>query len=253
MSPVIGVSAYAQSASWGVWEMPAVLLPGAYTDAVAAAGAVPVLLPPVEGVAGAVERLDGLVLAGGGDLDPGLYGAEAEEHTAGVQAARDGAECALLAAALERGIPVLGVCRGMQLLNVARGGTLVQHLPARVGHEGHRRRPGVFDEHAVSVAEGSLTAAVLGRTRVDAPSYHHQAVDVLGEGVVATAWAEDGTVEALEYTGVPDVLGVQWHPEMGRDPALFDWLVERASDRCGRLAADSSTRRHSASQHPWKS
>jgi putative glutamine amidotransferase len=221
--------------------MPAVLLPGAYTDAVAASGAVPVLLPPVEGVAGAVARLDGLLLAGGGDIAPGLYGAEAEEHTAGVQAARDGAESALLAAALERGIPVLGVCRGMQLLNVARGGTLVQHLPDRVGHDGHRRRAGVFDEHSVTVAEGTRTAAALGRTRLDAPSYHHQAVDVLGEGVVATAWADDGTVEALEYAGADGVLGVQWHPEMGSDPALFDWLVARAAAGCGRVAADPST------------
>ncbi|GAB2499845.1 gamma-glutamyl-gamma-aminobutyrate hydrolase family protein [Nocardiopsis aegyptia] len=241
MPPIIGVSAYAQTARWGVWEMPAVLLPGAYTDAVTAAGAVPVLLPPLTGVADAVARLDGLLLAGGGDIGPGLYGAEAEEHTAGVQAARDGAESALLAAALERGIPVLGVCRGMQLLNVARGGTLVQHLPDRVGHDGHRRTTGVFDDHPVTVAEGSRTARVLGRTRLDAPSYHHQAVDVLGEGVVATAWAGDGTVEALEYADTADVLGVQWHPEMGRDPALFDWLVERASARCGRLAADPPT------------
>jgi putative glutamine amidotransferase len=158
-----------------------------------------------------------------------------------VQAARDGAESALLAAALERGIPVLGVCRGMQLLNVARGGTLVQHLPDRVGHDGHRRRAGVFDEHSVTVAEGTRTAAALGRTRLDAPSYHHQAVDVLGEGVVATAWADDGTVEALEYAGADGVLGVQWHPEMGSDPALFDWLVARAAAGCGRVAADPST------------
>ncbi|MFD6099910.1 gamma-glutamyl-gamma-aminobutyrate hydrolase family protein [Nocardiopsis flavescens] len=228
-APVIGISAYAERARWGVWDTGAVLLPREYVDAVAAAGGVPVLLPPVAEAAGAVRALDGLLLAGGGDIDPARYGAGRSGHTAGVQAARDGAESALLAAALDRGLPVLGVCRGMQLLNVFRGGTLHQHLPDTVGHDGHRRRAGVFDPHPVTVAEGSLTARALGRTRLDAPSYHHQAVDVLGTGVRATGWADDGTVEALEYEGADTVLGVQWHPEMGADPSLFAWLARRAA------------------------
>lgn len=237
MPPVIGISAYAEHARWGVWDMVAHLLPRAYAEAVAASGAVPVLLPPVAPVAEAVGRLDGLLLAGGGDINPDRYGAPPGPRTAGVQDPRDAAESALLASALARGVPVLGICRGMQLLNVARGGTLHQHLPDAVGHEGHRRRLGEFDPHPVTVAEGSRTARVLGRTRLEVPTYHHQAVDVLGENVVATAWADDGTVEAVEYADEDDVLGVQWHPEMGEDPSVFAWLTGRAAAR-GRAPAD---------------
>ncbi|MDT0330566.1 gamma-glutamyl-gamma-aminobutyrate hydrolase family protein [Nocardiopsis lambiniae] len=228
-APVIGISAYADHARWGVWDTRATLLPQEYVDAVAAAGAVPVLLPPVANTAGAVPALDGLLLAGGGDIAPARYGAPVGERTAGVQDFRDAAESALLAAALGRGIPVLGICRGMQLLNVARGGTLHQHLPDVVGHDGHRLRLGVFDPHPVTVAEGSRTARALGRTRLEVPSYHHQAVAEPGAGVTATAWADDGTVEAIEYDDTDAVLGVQWHPEMGADPSLFAWLTAGAS------------------------
>lgn len=228
---VIGISAYTEDARWGeAWHMPAALLPRAYVDAVAATGAAPVLLPPVAGVAAAVDRLDGLVLAGGGDIDPGRYGAPTDRHTAGVQADRDTAEVDLLAAALDRGLPVLGVCRGMQVLNVVRGGTLNQHLPDIVGHTGHRRRTGVFGTHPVTVAEFSRTARILGRTQLDVPTYHHQSLAGLGTDVTATAWADDGTVEAIEYTDTFNVIGVQWHPEMGEDPSLFAWLTERAHD-----------------------
>ncbi|MCY9783358.1 gamma-glutamyl-gamma-aminobutyrate hydrolase family protein [Nocardiopsis sp. EMB25] len=230
MRPVIGISAYAEQARWGeAWDLPAVLLPRAYADQVADAGGVPVLLPPLAGVGGAVERLDGLLLAGGGDIDPGRYGAPTDARTAGVRGARDTAEIELLEAALARGLPVLGVCRGMQLLNVVRGGTLNQHLPDLVGHHGHRERVGVFGTHPVTVAEFSRTADVLGRTELEVPTYHHQSLAELGEDVTATAWADDGTVEAIEYTDRFNVLGVQWHPEMGKDPSLFQWLVERAS------------------------
>ncbi|NYH54535.1 MULTISPECIES: gamma-glutamyl-gamma-aminobutyrate hydrolase family protein [Nocardiopsis] len=230
MPPVIGISTYAEQARWGgVWDMAAALLPHAYVDSVAASGAVPVLLPPVTGAAGAVERLDGLLLAGGGDIAPDRYGQGADEHTAGVQGVRDSVESDLLAGALARGMPVLGVCRGMQLLNVARGGTLHQHLPDVVGHDGHRRRPGVFDGHPVTVDADSRVARILGRTRLEVPAYHHQAVAGLGGGVVAAAWADDGTVEAVEYADDDGVVGVQWHPEMGEDPSLFDWLTERAA------------------------
>lgn len=232
MPPVVGITAYAEHARWGeAWDMPATLLPRYYVDSVAATGAVPLLLPPVPGIAGALDRLDGLLLAGGGDIDPGRYGAPTGTHTAGVQEARDTAEADLLDGALTRGLPVLGVCRGMQLLNVCRDGTLHQHVPDVVGNTEHRRRKGIFDTHPVTVAEHSRTARILGRTRLDVPTYHHQSVADLGRNVTATAWAEDGTVEALEYTDVPDVLGVQWHPEMGADPALFDWLTERAAER----------------------
>ncbi|WP_028649433.1 gamma-glutamyl-gamma-aminobutyrate hydrolase family protein [Nocardiopsis sp. CNT312] len=230
MRPVIGISAYTERARWGDWDLPAVLLPQAYTDRVAEAGGLPVLLPPVAGVAKAVERLDGLLLAGGGDIDPGRYGAPTDPRTAGVRGARDTAEIELLEAALDRGLPVLGVCRGMQLLNVVRGGTLNQHLPDLVGHHGHREEPGVFGTHPVTVAEFSRTADLLGGTALEVATYHHQSLAAPGEGVRATAWADDGTVEAIEYTDRFNVLGVQWHPEMGEDLSLFRWLVRRARD-----------------------
>lgn len=231
MPPVVGITAYAEQARWGeAWDLPATLLPRHYVDSVAATGAVPLLLPPVAGIVGALDRLDGLLLAGGGDIDPGRYGAPTGKHTAGVQAARDTAEVDLLAGALARGLPVLGVCRGMQLLNVCRGGTLNQHVPDVVGHTEHRQRTGIFDTHPVTVAEHSRTAQVLGRTMLDVPTYHHQSVAALGRNVSATAWAEDGTIEAIEYTDVFNVLGVQWHPEMGTDPTLFAWLTDRAAE-----------------------
>ena len=199
-----------------------------------AAGGVPVLLPPVPGIAAAVGRLDALVLTGGGDIDPAAYGAAPHPRTGGVSAGRDQAELELLAAALAAGLPVLGICRGLQLLNVARGGTLHQHVAdlGTAGDSGHTPAPGTFGSHPVRVAPGSLLAGILA---ADGPlavaTAHHQAIDRLGDGLTATAWAQDGLVEAVELAGGehhPFVLAVQWHPEAGRDPRLFQALVAAA-------------------------
>jgi putative glutamine amidotransferase len=232
MAPVIGISAYREQARWGVWDTGAVLLPQHYCAQVAAAGGVPVLLPPLPGVERAVGRLDGLVLSGGADVDPGQYGADAHQRTYGVRPDRDAAEAALLAAALDQGLPLLGICRGLQVINVARGGTLHQHLPDLVGHTDHGPTPGAYGAHPVRVTPGSKLAEVLGRTEVDGvPTHHHQAIDRLGDGLTAVAWTPDGVIEAVELDapGSPFALAVQWHPEAGTDPSLFRALVAAAS------------------------
>ena len=232
-APVIGLSMYGVPARWGPWEADAVLLPRAYVNAVSAAGGIPVLLPPMPGaVHAAMPRLDGLLLAGGPDIDPARYGAKPGPHTQPPSPDRDAAEAELVEGALDGGVPVLAICRGMQLLNVARGGSLHQHLPDLVGTEAHGRRPGVFESHPVRVAPGSRLETVLGRLEVDGvPTSHHQGIERIGSGLVPTAWAEDGTVEALEDPGLPFCLGVQWHPEMGDDPSLFHALVAAARTR----------------------
>jgi putative glutamine amidotransferase len=230
--PLIGLSAYCEEARWAYWQSHAVLLPANYAEQVAAAGGIPVLLPPLPGVAAATDRLDGLLLTGGGDIDPGRYGAQPHPRTGRVSAPRDAAELDLLDAATAAGLPVLGVCRGLQLLNVARGGTLCQHLPDGAGHT---PAPGTFGSHPVRVAAGTRLAGILGANGdgVDVPTAHHQAVDRLGEGLVATAWAEDGVVEAVEASaaGDPFLLAVQWHPEAGADPRLIQALVAAAAAR----------------------
>lgn len=237
-APLIGISAYCEQARWGVWEAPAMVLPRRYADRVSAAGGIPVLLPPVPGIEDALGRLDGLVLSGGGDIDPARYRAEPAPETTSVREERDTAEFALLAAAMERQLPVLGICRGLQIINVARGGSLHQHLPAVVGHDGHAPVPGAFGAHPVHVAPGSRLAGILGRDEVDppiaAPTHHHQAVDKLGDGLVPTAWAADGTIEAFELDAGADgsfLVAVQWHPEAGDDPSLFRALVAAARRR----------------------
>jgi len=230
--PLIGLTAYCEEAQWAYWRKPAVLLPVDYAEQVAAAGGVPVLLPPLPGVAAAVDRLDGLLLTGGGDIDPGRYGADPHPRTGRVSAPRDAAELELLDAALAAGLPVLGVCRGMQLVNVARGGTLCQHLASDAGHT---PAPGTFGLHPVRVAPGTRLAGILGANGdgADVPTAHHQAVDRLGEGLVATAWTEDGVIEAVEASagGDPFLLAVQWHPEAGTDPRVIEALVAAASAR----------------------
>jgi putative glutamine amidotransferase len=231
-APIIGLSAYCERAHWAVWDAPAVLLPVRYSDQVLRAGGVPVLLPPVPGVAAAAGRLDGLILTGGGDVDPARYGDRPHPRLERVSAGRDEAELSLLAAALAAGLPILGICRGMQLLNVARGGTLRQHLP---DDSGHRHTPGTFGSHQVRVAPGSRLAQILGHAgtggEISVPTSHHQAVGRLGEGLAATAWATDGVIEAVELDQAlhPFALGVQWHPEAGEDPRLFEALIGAAS------------------------
>jgi putative glutamine amidotransferase len=233
--PVVGISAYGEPARWGPHERPAALVPMTYPEQVAAAGGIPVLLPPVPGVVGAVARLDALVLSGGGDVDPASYGADRHPRTARVYPARDQAERALLAAALAAGLPVLGICRGLQILNAWRGGTLLQHLPDVVGHEGHGSGSGIFGSHLVRIAPGSKLAGILGEAERAVPTSHHQAIGMLGDGLVATAWAQDGTIEAVELdpapTGNEFVLAVQWHPEAGDDPRLFQALIAAARGR----------------------
>lgn len=227
----VGLSTYVEDAAWGVWAQRAALLPADYVETVVAAGALPVLLPPIvpDGDAAAraaVAAIDALVLTGGPDIDPDRYGAARDERTDAPRAERDGWELALLGAAHGAGIPILAVCRGAQLLNVACGGTLHQHLPEPSDHRPELGRFGTVEVH---VEPGSRLAALVG-TEVQASCHHHQAIDRLGAGLAVTARAVDGTVEAVE---VPDrfVVGVQWHPEHDHDARLFRALVEAATPR----------------------
>jgi gamma-glutamyl-gamma-aminobutyrate hydrolase PuuD len=227
--PIIGVTAYGEHARYGVWDHEAVLLPRTYPDVVIAAGGVPVLLPPVPESAAAVDRLDAVVLAGGPDVDPDRYGATPHPRTGQPRPERDAAELAVLHRALDRGIPVLGVCRGAQVLNVGLGGTLVQHVPDAVGHSGHNPSPGVFGTVEVKLEAGSRVAAALGPTAT-VRCHHHQALDRLADGLVVTGRAADGLVEAVELDGAPFVVGVQWHPEEeATDVRLMVALVTAAA------------------------
>lgn len=228
MRPVIGITAYAEQARWGVWEAPAALIPLAYVNAIERAGGRPLLVPPSEdGVDETLAVLDGLLFSGGSDIDPDTYGAEAHSETNGVRPERDRAELALLEAALARDMPVLAVCRGSQVLNVALGGDLVQHLPEVVGHERHKHTPGVFADHDVDVLPGTKLQALVG-DHAPVKSHHHQGYGRIGQGLRPAARAEDGTVEAIEDTERRFALGVLWHPEEGKDAALFEALVDEA-------------------------
>ena len=226
--PLIGITSYAEEIRWGVWAEEAALVPLAYVRAAEEAGGRPLVVPPSDdGVEETLDALDGVVFSGGGDLDPELYGAEAHDATDAPRQERDAAELRLLEAALERDMPVLAICRGSQLLNVARGGDLVQHLPEEVGHEQHRHDPGSFSDHDVKVAADSRLGGLLG-DRAAVKSHHHQAFGRIGSGLREVAWAEDGVVEGLEDAGKRFALGVLWHPEEGEDLALFEGLIEEA-------------------------
>ena len=225
--PVIGITTYLTPASWGYWQLDAALVPAAYVRAIARAGGVPLLVPPLDGVDEVLDAVDGLVFSGGSDVDPELYGAEAHAETAGVVRERDDFEVTLMRAALERDVPVLAICRGSQVLNVARGGDIRQHLPDEVGHERHRETPGVFSEHDVGVIDGTRLAAVVG-DRATVKSHHHQGLGRLGDGLREAARDEDGTLEAVEDPSRRFALGVLWHPEEGEDQALFEALVQEA-------------------------
>ena len=228
MRPIVGITSYAEEARWGVWDAPAALIPLAYVQAVEAAGGRPLLVPPsADGVEETLDALDGLILSGGADLDPASYGADEHPETDGVRPDRDSAELALLEGALARDMPVLAVCRGSQVLNVARGGDLVQHLPEVVGHEGHKHTPGVFADHDVDVLPGTRLHELVGG-HAPVKSHHHQGYGRLGEGLREAARASDGTIEAIEDPAHRFALGVLWHPEEGEDAGLFRALVEEA-------------------------
>jgi putative glutamine amidotransferase len=230
--PLIGVTTYLEAASWGKWVREAALLPAPYVRMVERAGGVPVLLPPASArsAKAAVHGLDGIVLSGGGDLEPGLYGAKRHAETGPPQPARDRYEFALIRAAIEADLPFLGICRGIQVLNVAREGDLVQHLPDVVGHDGHSPVPGRMGAHEVRITLTSTLGKILGE-RADVPTHHHQAIRRLGRGLIAVAWTDDQVVEAVELQGHRFGLAVQWHPEEGDDPTLMEAFVAAAAGR----------------------
>lgn len=219
----------------GVWDEPVTMLHQSYTDAVAKAAGIALVIAPSAAVTRDPESvlsiLDALVLGGGTDIDPALYGAEPCPHTGRADRNRDEAELALVRGALDRDLPVLGICRGMELLNIARGGTLHQHLPARLGHTRHLRLVGTFEVHDVALTPGSAAQRLAGSTGCSVRSHHHQAIDALGAGVVATGWdTRDGIIEAIELEDASLAVGVQWHPEA--DPA--SQLIPRFVAEVGR-------------------
>ncbi|MGH9302833.1 MAG: gamma-glutamyl-gamma-aminobutyrate hydrolase family protein [Acidimicrobiales bacterium] len=233
--PVIGITAYEEKAAWNDWSSTAAVLPSSYLRRIEASGAIPVVIPVQELSAQRavvlVGRLDGLVVSGGPDVSPGRYGATAHPLTSeqsDSRLQRDALESCLLETAFDTRCPTLGICRGLQLLNVQRGGSLHQHLPEVVGHDGHVPAEGDFGRHDVSVQASSRLAEVLGWTRSEVPTHHHQAVDQLGEGLTAVAFADDGTIEAVEDERRGFFLAVQWHPEVSGDPSLFDGLARAA-------------------------
>jgi putative glutamine amidotransferase len=236
---VIGISAAVERVRWGPWDEVVAMAVRSYVAAIQRAGALAILLPPDDATDvpdRLADRLDGVVLTGGSDVDPSCYGATPHPETKGTWPERDRFEIAMVRCALVRGLPVLGICRGMQIVNVARGGTLVQHLPDRLGADDHRHTPGWFGDHEVRLEPGSLAASAVGEELTVVKSHHHQGVDELGEGVVASGWSvSDGIVEALELADHPFALGVLWHPEEDHRSRVVAALV--AASEGARLAA----------------
>jgi putative glutamine amidotransferase len=234
--PVIGICAALEQARFGVWDQPTDLLPRDYAVAVERAGAIALMIPVqaslVEDPDSVLARIDALVLAGGADIDPSTYGEEPHAQTLGTSRARDEMELALARRAIERELPVLGICRGMQLLNVACGGSLQQHVPDFLHSDSHRSTPGAFSDHAVRLTPGSLAARAAAQDRHAIKSHHHQAIDRLGDGLTVTGWSEiDDLPEAIEATAHEYVLGVQWHPEADPASPVLASLVAEAGAR----------------------
>jgi putative glutamine amidotransferase len=235
--PLIGICTAVEEVSWGPWRTLCDLVPRSYVVAVQRAGGVALLLPPDDAVAESpdelLDLLDGLVLAGGSDIDPAGYGARPHPETTGSRPERDRFELALAHRALERDMPLLGICRGMQLLNVSRGGTLEQHLPDVLGHEEHKHTPGSFADHEVRLEPGSLAARVVGAERSAVKSHHHQGVGELGEGLVVSGWSEEeeDLPEAIELPAAGFALGVLWHPEQDERSRVVGAPVEEARAR----------------------
>lgn len=235
---MIGICAATEKARWGAWDVLVNLSPRGYSLAVQRAGGLAIILPPDDTVAESpdlvLELIDGLILAGGSDIDPGSYGAKPEPETVNTWPERDRYEIALGTRALERDMPLLGICRGMQMLNVIQGGTLVQHIP---GLELHRHTPGAFTDHRVRLEAGSLAERVVGGELTEVKSAHHQGLEQLGEGVRASGHADDGAVEAIELPDKTFAVGVLWHPEEDERSRVVGSLVEEARSRGPRRAA----------------
>ncbi len=224
--PIIGITSELDAARWGDWLREAVVSPVSYTRAVERAGGTPVVLPPVppDSVRSLVAGVNGLVFTGGRDLNPGLYDQQPLDETDPPEHRRDRFELVLMRAAIEAGLPVLAIGRGLHVLNVARGGSLIQHLP------GHRRDRARYLPHDVHLSDDSLLGRLLG-AKARVPAAHHQAPDVLGEGLVVAGWSpDDDVIEALEVAGHRFAVGVHWHPEEGDDPRLITALVEAAAE-----------------------
>jgi gamma-glutamyl-gamma-aminobutyrate hydrolase PuuD len=239
--PIIGITGELEAARWGNWIREAVVSPVSYTRAVERAGGTPVILPPVpaSSVPVLIAGLNGLLLAGGRDVDPSLYDEPPHQQTDLPDHRRDRFELILTRAAIDADLPFLGICRGMHILNVARGGTLIQHLPDRLGNESHRPDPVKMTTHNVQVSATSKLGRLIGESAV-VPAAHHQAIGRLGTGLSPVAWTPDQVVEAIELPGHRFGLGVQWNPEDGDDPRLFEALVTVAKSAAPQPAAPSS-------------
>ncbi len=260
--PIIGITGELEAARWRTWIREAVVSPVSYTRAVERSGGTPVVLPPVpsSSIPSLIAVLDGLLVAGGRDVDPSLYDEAPHDQTDLPDHRRDRFELLMIRAAIDADLPFLAICRGMQVLNVARGGTLIQHLPDQLGNESHRPDPVKMMPHDVQISAGSKLADVLGEY-APVPSSHHQAINRLGTGLTTVAWTEDKVIEAVELTGHRFGIGVQWHPEEGDDARIFEALVNAAkaapvpqpvpvAQAVGQSTADVSSRSKRPAKRP---